>query len=548
VIKLPIGIDDFSIANETYYVDKTLIIKDLIDSNIGKSILIKRPRRFGKSLTLSMIDYYFDIEKDSKKLFNDKLISKEDNKYKNYLNNYPVIHINMKNLSAESKESLISQTIDLISKIYRKYLFLLDDNLLDIEKKEFNEILDKTNDDIYSYTTALKNLSSLLEKHYNKKVIILIDEYDTPLDIAFQKKYYDEVILFFKKLYSATLKDNSSLLFSIVTGVLEVAKESIFSDLNNLNVLSVLNKNFSSYFGFTKEEVIKLLTDFNLKIDIKEIEKWYGGYGTNIEIYNPWSVLNLISNEMFDQYWVNTGSNNTLIELIGQIPNSIKMLNEAINNKSAIFRINNSITCKDVYNNFNALISYLVQTGYIVAKPLDIYGNYYLILPNLEISYTFEREIISRGINEEQYNLAKSLKNAILNSDISLISDLLKKYVLSSYSYYELNREKDYQVMLVGILAVLFENYIVKSEVIGQKGRCDILISPKNEDNGIVIELKKYKGRVASSRLKKFAEEALNQIIDKEYYLELKKKDVKNILLYSFIFDDNNVEILSKKI
>jgi hypothetical protein len=224
------------------------------------------------------------------------------------------------------------------------------------------------------------------------------------------------------------------------------------------------------------------------------------------------------------------------------------MLNEAINNKSAIFRINNSITYKDVYNNFNALISYLVQTGYIVAKPLDIYGNYYLILPNLEISYTFEREIISRGINEEQYNLAKSLKNAILNSDISLISDLLKKYVLSSYSYYELNREKDYQVMLVGILAVLFENYIVKSEVIGQKGRCDILISPKNGDNGIVIELKKYKGRVASSRLKKFAEEALNQIIDKEYYLELKKKDVKNILLYSFIFDDNNVEILSKKI
>ena len=547
---LPIGINDFAHANETYYVDKTLIIKDILDSYTGKSILITRPRRFGKTLTLSMIDYFFNINKDSKKLFSDKLIYKEANRYKEQINKYPVIHINMKDLSADSPSSLINQTIDLISKTYREFVYLLDDpNILEIEKKEFLDISNKKNNDIYFYTTAIKNLSLLLEKHHKEKVIILIDEYDTPLDISYQKNYYDDVVLFFKKLYSSSIKDNQSLYFSILNGVLEVAKESIFSDLNNLNVLSVLNKNLSEYFGFTMDEVKKLLLDFKFDIDIEEVKKWYGGYGIkNVELFNPWSVLNLINNEMFGQYWMNTGSNNTLLSLINQIPNSINTLNEVINNKNITFKINNSITYKDVQNDFPTLLSYLIQTGYLQAKQVDMYGNYYVTLPNEELVYTFEREIISRGINTNQYNVALALKSAILGSKIDEISSILKEYVLNSFSYYDLKTEKEYQTMFVGILAVLFGDYIVKSEVNTSNGRCDIMLLPKNNKNiGLIIELKKYKGRISEQRSIKYANDALNQIETKLYYQELEKHKIKNILLYALVFDDANVKVLSKE-
>ena len=545
---MPIGIDDFELANNQYYVDKTLIIKDIIDSCIGKSLLITKPRRFGKSLTLSMIDYFFTNKGDYKYLFDDKLILKND-KYLSYINQNPVIHLNMKNLSSSNYNTLIEQTIDLISNEFRKFIELKDsDKLINIERKEFIEIVDKKINNPLMYIDSIKVLAKLLYIDYGKKAVILIDEYDTPLEGAFQKGFYDKAIEFYKKFYSSALKTNEYLLFSITTGVLEIAKESIFSDLNNLNVFSVLDDDLIEYFGFTENEVIKMLKDFNINVAIEEVKKWYGGYGNNkIDIYNPWSILNFISKEKFLPYWVNTGSNNTIISLIQNIPNSIENLNEYINNKNKILKINNSISYKDVKEDFDTLISYLTQTGYLTALSCDLYGNYFVKIPNKEIEDVFEKEIIARGLNKEHFDLAKEFRDSLLNADNNKTSEILKKYVLESYSYYDLKVEKDYQNMLTGILAVLFSDYVVKSEIDNKRGRCDIMISPKmKNDFGIIIEVKKYKNNLAEKRISEYCINALKQIKEKEYHNKLIARNTKKIILYSIVFDDKKNMIESE--
>ena len=552
---IPIGVEDFLLANKQYYVDKTLIIKDIIDNCLGKSVLITRPRRFGKSLTLSMIDYFFDNKGDYKQLFIDKKIFKENEKYLSYLNKIPVIHLNMKNISSNNVETMLFQTVDIISNEYRKFIELKDSNeLLEIEKKEFIDVINKNIDNPYLYIDSIKKLTYFLYKHYNSKPIILIDEYDTPLEGSYQNDFYDDAIGFFKKFYSATLKSNDYMFFSITTGVLEIAKESIFSDLNNLNVCSVLDDDFKYYFGFTEDEVKKMLIDFNINVSITDIKKWYAGYGSNTnDIYNPWSILNFINKEKFLSYWVNTGSNLTIISLIQSIPNSIELLNKVINDKTTSFKFNNSISYKDIKNDNETLFSYLIQTGYLTAEAIDLYGNYILKIPNLEIEEVFKNEIIARGINKNHLDLANKLKLSIVNKDTKLISNILKDYIIESYSYYDLNKEKDYQIMLVGILAVLFSDYIVKSEVVNKNGRCDIMISPKfNNDLGIIIEIKKYQNRLSNSRLEAYSNKALEQIKTNKYFSELKLREARKILLYSFVFDDynnviNSLELTNKE-
>jgi len=541
---LPIGIENYEIACSKYYIDKTLLIKEITDNYIGNSLLITRPRRFGKSLNLSMLDYYFNINKSSNDLFKDKKIFKAGDKYIKDINSYPVIHLNLKNLLSNNSSSLINQLIELIINLFNEYDYLLDSNKInEIEKKKMKDIMNHQIEDSL-YVSSLYFLSHLLYKHYNKKVVILIDEYDTPLEDSYQKGFYDEIILFFKKLYSSLLKSNEYLYFAVVTGVLEIAKESIFSDLNNLYVCSVIDDELSSYFGFTEEEVLQSIKDFNLDFSIDEIKTWYGGYGTNKNLFNPWSINNFITKKKFLSYWVNSGSKDTIIKLINDIPNSIVLLNEFINNKTMKFNFNNSISYKDIKNDKNTLFSYLVQSGYLIATSTNNYNDYYLSIPNFEINLVFENEIIKRNELSNDNSISKELFSSIMNKDVNNISRLLKEHIINSFSYYDLINEKDYQIMLISIFSVLFSNYIIKSEVINKLGRCDIMISPKLDNEiGIIIEIKKYKGRLAKDRLKAYSDKALNQIKENEYYDELLEKGVNRILLYGFAFDDKNNEI-----
>lgn len=548
---LPIGLEDYIQATNTYYVDKTTIIKDIIDYFVGKSVLITRPRRFGKSLMLSMLDYFFTNKGDFAKYFENKEIFTLGQTYKDLLNKFPVIHLNMKNVYADSEETLISNTIDLISNLYAQFDELLySDKLTDFEKEEFDNVLKKKSDNRKDYVFSILRLSEFLYKHYEKKVIILLDEYDTPLEISFQKKFYDKVIEFYSKFYSSFLKGNNYLYFSIITGVLEIAKESIFSDLNNLNVFDVTEDTFIEYFGFTEGDVKKIFKDFDCNFDFEQVKKWYGGYGNKrVEIFNPWSILNLISKERFLPYWVNSGSNETINNLISEFDGSLILLNRLIQNKNELFSYTNTTSYKDIKHDFKTLCSYLVQSGYLVAEYSGYEDKFILRVPNYEISKLFTEEIIARNIPDKNLSTANVLKEALISGDTNKITRALEEHILQSYSYYDLKSEKEYQIMLVAIFATLFFSHIVKSEVNNSNGRCDIMVKPKeNNDVGMVIELKKYKGRLSESRLSALSKKAIEQIKDLRYYTELEQYGVKKILLYGFAFDDHKEKITFEEI
>lgn len=425
---IPLGVENYIEVCSYYYVDKTMIIKDIINKFIGRPLLITRPRGFGKSLMLSMIDNFFSNKCDNEKNFINRKIY-NDKGCLEYLNSYPVIHLNMKNVSSLNYESMIKLTFDMISSVFRSFGDLVNDNLFDIEIEKYNNYANIRYNDPFLYVESIKFLSELLFKKYKKKVVILIDEYDTPLENAYQNGFYDQAIEFFKRFYSATLKANEYSLFSITTGVLQISKESIISELNNLNVYSVVDDDFIEYFGFTQDEVNELLKHFNIDCDRKEIENYYSGYGNeNCNIYNPWSILSFVQKEEIAPYWANSGSNTTIRNLITAIPNSITRLNEFINNKKQSFKFNNYLSYRDVKNNYETLFSFLVQSGYLVARRVSKTGDFNLFIPNQEIKEVFEKEIIVRNIKGGMkkillYSLRMQLRQERLTLFLSIYQD-----------------------------------------------------------------------------------------------------------------------------
>ena len=533
--RLPIGVDDYLEAQNYYYVDKTLFIRDLIDSYLSKSILITRPRRFGKSLMMSMVDYYFTNEGDYRYLFEDKEIIRCEPRYLQFMNKYPVVHIDMKNVNGASKEEIIDKAIDLLSTLFKKHSYLLkSEGMFDIDREYFLNVINKRFEHSYDYEPALKKLTNLLYLHFSKKVIVLIDEYDTPIESAFENSVYDECVSFFKELYSNVLKGNEYLLFSTVTGVLQISKESLFSGLNNLEVISVTDKACSDYFGFTKNEVQAMIDDYQLNADVDELEQWYGGYRFgNSLMLNPWSILSYVSNEEIKKYWVNTGSNNLLDVLLKKNNAILDMINGPV----SIF-INNSLSYRDFAYDDNAIFSYLVQAGYLTAEYVEKPSKYRISIPNLEIYELFKNDIIGRNISPRILGVASQLRQAFAAGDIEKISVIMEQYVVSSFSYYDLRNEKEYQVLLAGILAVLFDTHVVKNEVNNKQGRADIIVSPKKEyDIGMVIEVKYTNYQLSEARLIQTAQVGLNQILKKSYFQELKARNCKSILLFGISFD-----------
>ncbi|MBO5529316.1 MAG: AAA family ATPase [Bacilli bacterium] len=539
MINLPFGLDDFSKIGGFYYVDKTLLIKDILDYCQYRTILFTKPRRFGKSLNLSMIENFFTNHANNSSLFSKLSISSCGESYLIHQGAYPVIHVNFKDIAANNYQDFCTDIEKEISRVFRCFPELINaDTLFEIDQKRFLEIANEKCPSINDYADALKLLTQLLYNYYGgKPCVVLVNEYDTPLSIAYQNGYYDQAISFFRKFYSSFSKSNPYVFFVLLTGITEISKESIFSEMNNVDVYTVADKEFSEYFGFTEKEIEAMASFYGLPIDMGLLRQWYGGFGADGTLYNPWSILCYFNRGKFDSYWVNTGSNYAIRQILGEDSTMLDVLNDLLTNAVATFAWQRGISFRDLHSDKDILFSLLVHAGYLCyGENQD--GSKILRLPNLETRMAFQKEILSRTSYSVSLSKAKELRIAIETCDEKKIASLFEEMIASSFSYLDLSKEKEYQSMVVALMAILFGEYSVKSEVVGRLGRCDVLLSPKKAGTlGIVIEIKKHKSRLSEAKMRDSAITALAQIKKRNYYHELAVIGASPIFLYAFVFD-----------
>ena len=538
--KLPIGIDDFKklIEKNAYYIDKTEYIEKILD-DISEVKLFIRPRRFGKTLNMLTLKYFFDIEnkEENRKLFKNLYIEKSE--YFKEQGQYPVIFISLKGLKEKTWENCFNEIKALISKLYNEFEFIkkvLNESELNI----FDKIWLKKDDG--EYTNALKNLTSFLYKYYKKEVILLIDEYDAPLINAYEYGYYDEAILFFKVFYGEALKTNLYLRTGIMTGIIRVIKAGIFSDLNNLKVYSILDKEYSDFFGFTQEEVKKALEDFKIEYELPDVKSWYDGYKFgNSEVYNPWSILNFLQHRELEAYWVKTSSNFLIKEALKNTNLDVK---ESLENLFNGENVEEVITGN---SDLSSLLSYhdiwelLLFSGYLtIDKKIDK-KLYSLRLPNREIKELFKDEFIDISFGESQFiKTMESLKRNKLED----FEKNLQKILLNSTSYQDTKNEDFYHGLILGMTLYLDSQYYVTSNKESGLGRYDVTIEPKNKNNkGYILEFKVTKNE---EDLEKEAKQAIEQIISKKYDISLKERGIKDIIILGVAFCGKLVKVSYK--
>lgn len=558
---MPIGIDDFKtlIERNYYFVDKSLLIKEFIH-NSASVILTPRPRRFGKTLNMSMIKYFFDInmKEESRELF-DKLNIRKDKQMIKLQGEYPVIFITLKDTKFTDFKDFISSVRGLMSELYKEYIYLLDSkNLVDADKKDFNNIL-YSKGDIPLLTNSIKNLSRYLFKHHNKKVILLIDEYDVPIQEGYMNGYYDEVILFMRNLLGSVLKGNLCMEKALLTGILRVAKESIFSGLNNLEVDTIIRNKFSDKFGFLESDIDGILSYYE-KDDISKeknmIKEWYNGYvfGNNI-IYNPWSVLNYIDNheEGFRPYWINSSENVLVKKILSNGNEEIKKeLEDLIENKTIEKIIDDNIVMGEIDGSSESVWSFLLMTGYLKAvKKENIEGllKCKLAIPNKEV-YIYFKNMILKWFDDSLSMLKyKNMLKALTIGDVENFGYVFKTFVLNNLSYFDVSGkepEKVYHAFVLGMLVSLSDNYEVKSNKESGFGRYDVIIIPKDVSKyGIIIEFKKI-DELSKESIEEATEKALKQIDEKKYESELLERGVNNIIKLAIVFKNKEVEITQR--
>ena len=538
--KLPIGIDDFKklIEKNAYYIDKTKYIEKILD-DISEVKLFIRPRRFGKTLNMLTLKYFFDIEnkEENRKLFKNLYIEKSE--YFKEQGQYPVIFISLKGLKEKTWENCFNEIKVLLRGLYENFTFIRD-ALSSSEQLEFDKIWLKKDDG--EYTNALKNLTSFLYKYYKKEVILLIDEYDAPLINAYEYGYYDEAILFFKVFYGEALKTNLYLRTGIMTGIIRVIKAGIFSDLNNLKVYSILDKEYSDFFGFTQEEVKKALEDFNIEYELPEVKSWYDGYKFgNSEVYNPWSILNFLQHKELEAYWVKTSSNFLIKEALKNTNLDVK---ESLENLFNGENVEEVITGN---SDLSSLLSYydiwelLLFSGYLtIDKKIDK-KLYSLRLPNREIKELFKDEFIDISFGESQFiKTMESLKRNKLED----FEKNLQKILLNSTSYQDTKNEDFYHGLILGMTLYLDSQYYVTSNKESGLGRYDVTIEPKNKNNkAYVLEFKVTKNE---EDLEKEAKQAIEQIISKKYDVSLKERGIKDIIILGVAFCGKLVKVSYK--
>ncbi|WP_297417488.1 AAA family ATPase [Clostridium sp.] len=555
--KIPIGISDFKkLKDENYlFVDKSLLIKEFWESD-GETILVPRPRRFGKTLNMSMLKYFFENSgEDNRYLFQGLNIEKHK-EIMALQGKYPVIYLSFKDEKHSSFEYLKEGLSNLLSKLFIEHNYCLNNpKLHKIDIEYYNLVINKKAT-VIELGNALKKLSEYIYNYFDKKAIILIDEYDVPIQAAYVNNYYNEAIEFMRNFLSGAFKDNNFLQKAMITGILRVARESIFSGLNNLKVESILSDNLSDKFGFTDSEIEKLVSDYNIKEELSNIKEWYNGYyfGENT-IYNPWSILNYLSSPKagLKPYWVNTSSNDLVGILLSRGSKEVKKnLEDLVNGNNIEKIIDENIVMGDIEKSSDNLWSFLLFTGYLKVnskKRKGLKDYYTLSIPNLEVTtlyYDLIEKWFEDTITKENYEL---MINSLITGDIKIFGKLLKQFVLKSISYFDVGGyegEKVYHAFVLGMLISLSDTHEVLSNRESGYGRYDVMIIPKDILKlGIVIEFKKLDPDDEET-LEETADEALKQISDKKYTTELESRGITKIKEIAIVFKGKEIYIKEK--
>ena len=555
--KLPIGISNFKeiIEDEYYYFDKTEFIENLFEE-VSKIKLFTRPRRFGKTLNMSMIKYFFDIENknENKKLFENLKIS--ENEYFKKQGTAPVISISFRNYDESSWGNGFEMIKNTISDLYDEFEFVKE-NLSARKKEKYDSILFNRATKA-TWKLSLLDLTKYLYEYYGQKVVVLIDEYDQPIIDSYVKGYYQEAISFFKTFYGVVLKDNNYLEMGIMTGILRVAKENIFSGLNNLRVHTILDNRFTEYFGITESEVEQALKDFDLEFELKDVQRWYNGYlFGDIKVYNPWSIINFLNDEKLKSYWVNTSGNELIKLYLKKLKNEIfDDFSKLLNKKAILKRIDDNMTFANLEANYEENIwNLFFHSGYLtLAEEIqDDEEQVYLKIPNEEILKMFSKMFIE--IYFENYNNFYNMVYSLKNGDIETFKKELKKILLENVGIFDVSgiyREQFYHGLMLGIILTLKNEYEITSNNFAGKGRYDLLLKPKNMEKrkeGIILELKVVNAMENLSEDKIFekleneCDIALQQIEKKEYASVLKNSGVENVLKIGIAFFGKEVAV-----
>ena len=562
-VNVAIGVQDFStlIENHYFYVDKTAFLKEWWDS--GDSVtLITRPRRFGKTLTMSMTEQFFSMEYAGRSDLFEELEIWNDEKYRNLQGTYPVISLSFANIKEPTYELTQKKICDLIAQLYFKFDFITESNaLIKEEVNLYKKIMNHM--DYVDATLSLNYLSGFLYKYYGKKVIILLDEYDTPMQEAFVDGYWDELVTFTRSLFNSTFKTNPALERGIMTGITRVSKESIFSDLNNLKVVTTTSDEYATTFGFTEPEVFEALGKCGLDSEKSEVKRWYDGFifGEYKDIYNPWSILNYLDSQQYTTYWANTSANSLVAKLVREGNRNIKSKFEKLLCGECIWsEIDEQIVYDQLNGNEQAVWSLLLASGYLKVLSYEKYKDipegtepkYQLALTNLEVKLMFHRMIHDWfAMARPDYN---DFIKAMFAGDVDAMNEYMNRVVLQTFSYFDTGDrasgaepERFYHGFVLGLLVDLQDRYYLKSNRESGFGRYDVMLEPKNpgKDNAVILEFKVRSTRKEKS-LEETAQSAITQIRERKYSEELKMKGITEdqIKEYGFAFEGKTVLIV----
>lgn len=558
LLPLPIGISDFKeTVTHYYYADKTLMIKDILDAR-PKVSLFTRPRRFGKTLCMDMLRTFFEkTPEDTSRYFQDKKIWSCGEKYTSHQGQYPVIFMTFKDIKFLTWEDTLNAIKQVIRNEYGRHGELMDSARLNpFEKSYYNGIIQDQLPES-SFTSALGMLSQCLFRHHGRQPVIIIDEYDTPIQQGHLQNFYEKIVLFMRNFFSSGVKDNANLSFAFMTGILKVAKESIFSGMNNLKVNSILDDRYSEYFGFTREEICIMLDYYGKSDRLDEICEWYDGYLFGCtEIFNPWSVLNYLDDNCFPKaFWQATGSNDIIREIISNAtPEILENMQLLLQGKSISTYVDLSVIYPEIQNNPATIYSFLLIAGYLkIVQQSPCYdGNAIcdVAIPNKEISYVYEKEILTVSDVITQ-STAIAIQQAVIKQDAAELQKQLQTYLTETISTHDAASESFYHGLVIGLCAAMNNLFYVSSNRESGMGRYDIQLVPQNMNMpGVLIELKVLREQASPetihNKLAVLADKALEQIDEKDYAASMRRVGIRQILKFGIAFWKKEVELICR--
>ena len=550
LLPLPVGISGYVEAvTRYYYIDKTLLIRDFIDA-LPKVSLFTRPRRFGKTLNMDMLRVFFErTSADTSVYFKNKAIWACGDYYRSFQGKYPVIYLSFKDVKYATWDNALKDIAANIRSEYARHAELGDSPACNtLEKQAYRDVISGMDDEV-TLSRSLSLLSAMLHKHYGIGAVIIIDEYDTPIQQGYASGYYDQVIAFIRNLFSGAFKDNQDLAYGFLTGILRVAKESIFSGMNNLKVNTILDERYSEYFGFSREEVARILAYYGHEEKMAEVCEWYDGYqfGSS-EIFNPWSVINYVDDHCYPKaFWQSTGSNEIIGDIIADAtPEIIGNLRRLMQGETVVAFVDTGVIYPEVRKNPSSIYSFLLVAGYLRCTEIipQSDGNFmcHVSIPNKEISFVYAKEIIARLTPEHGESTAAAIQQAIFERDTETLRENIESYLLETISVFDTGSEAFYQGLMIGLCAILNNRYTVRSNRESGLGRFDIQLWPMDTGiPGFIFELKASKKR--SESLETLALEALQQIDGMRYEHEMRSGGVKEIIKVGIAFRGKEMSI-----